>query len=72
MSVPLQRSLSFDKEQVMKQDGKNMALESDAALVDVPEETADGFNPLKAILRVFLARYEGYEVCLDPLVKTLS
>jgi len=50
----------------VRRDWKDTAIGSTAVLLDI------GFGHLKAVLGIFLARYEGYEVCLDPSFKTLS
>lgn len=56
----------------MRRDWKDTAVESAAVLSDAVVEVAGGFGRLKAVLGAFLARYDGYEVRLDPSPKTLS
>lgn len=48
-----------------------MALSDAATPIDIVKEAADGFGPLKAVLRTISAIYTSSKVCFQPLLTAL-
>lgn len=49
---------------------EDAALGAAPIVVDVAEESTDGFGPLKAILEAIATVYTGFEVRLQPMLVT--